>query len=111
MFCISDYKYIFLIADELRNKINLNLDELDQSTLSPEELRQQVDCAIGQLVGPLKMKDALVNQLKTQIQDLERFIKFLQEGPYAKWDDAKFKNSKRLQTVNTDQKAVALLNR
>ncbi|XP_026472065.1 RUN domain-containing protein 1-like [Ctenocephalides felis] len=86
------------------------LDELDQSTLSPEELRQQVDCAIGQLVGPLKMKDALVNQLKTQIQDLERFIKFLQEGPYAKWDDAKFKNSKRLQTVNTDQKAVALLN-
>ena len=33
-----------------------------------------------QLVNPLKMKEQLVNQLKTQITDLERFIEFLQ-GP------------------------------
>lgn len=31
-----------------------------------------------QLVNPLKMKEQLVIQLKTQIVDLERFIDFLQ---------------------------------
>lgn len=31
-----------------------------------------------QLVNPLKMKEQLVTQLKTQIMDLERFINFLQ---------------------------------
>lgn len=47
-----------------------------------------VDNAIGQIVNPVKVKEHLVGQLKTQIEDLERFIDFLQgdatsPGPYA----------------------------
>ena len=45
---------------------------------SAEELRQAVDKAIGQIVNPAKVKEKLVDQLKTQIVDLERFIEFLQ---------------------------------
>ena len=41
-------------------------------------MRASVDSAVGQLVNPLKMKGQLVNQLQTQITDLEMFIQFLQ---------------------------------
>jgi len=67
-----------VIIDQLKNKLQLDVDDLDKFTV--EELRQQVDQAVGQLVNPLKMKEQLVGQLKTQITDLERFIEFLQ-GP------------------------------
>lgn len=68
-----------VIIDEIKNKINLNLNELDLPQLTTEDLRIQVDTALDeQLVNPLKMKEQLVSQLKTQIQDLERFISFLQ---------------------------------
>ena len=33
---------------------------------------------VWQLVTPLKMKEQLVEQLTTQIDDLERFVNFLQ---------------------------------
>ena len=42
------------------------------------KVRASVDSAVGQLVNPLKMKGQLVNQLQTQITDLEMFIQFLQ---------------------------------
>jgi hypothetical protein len=67
-----------IIIDELKQKMNLNFNELDLPQLSPDELRNQVDVAIGEFVSPLKMKEQLVAQLKTQVNDLERFIKFLQ---------------------------------
>ncbi|XP_055623802.1 RUN domain-containing protein 1-like [Toxorhynchites rutilus septentrionalis] len=68
-----------VIIDEIKSKINLNLSEMDLPQLTTEDLRNQVDIALDeQLVNPLKMKEQLVAQLKTQIQDLERFIKFLQ---------------------------------
>nr|CAG4637708.1 EOG090X03YR [Chydorus sphaericus] len=67
-----------IIIDQMKSKLQFNVDDLDKYTV--EELRQQVDQAIGQLVNPLKMKEQLVSQLKTQITDLERFIEFLQ-GP------------------------------
>ena len=65
-------------TDQMKQNLPLNVDEL--ANLSLEELRNQVDLAIGQLINPLKMKEQLVTQLKTQITDLERFIEFLQ-GP------------------------------
>ena len=37
-----------------------------------------MDRAIGQILYPGKVKEKLVDQLKTQITDLERFIEFLQ---------------------------------
>ncbi|KAH8244980.1 hypothetical protein KR032_003470 [Drosophila birchii] len=66
------------ILDELRAKLNLQVEQHELPTLSTEQLRHQVDNAIGEFVGPLKMKEQLVAQLKTQITDLERFIAFLQ---------------------------------
>ena len=45
---------------------------------STEDLRKVVDRAVGQIVNPAKVKEKMVEQLKTQITDLERFIEFLQ---------------------------------
>uniref|UniRef100_A0A182UZS7 DNA topoisomerase I n=1 Tax=Anopheles merus TaxID=30066 RepID=A0A182UZS7_ANOME len=72
-----------VIIEEIKKKINLNLNELDLPQLTSEDLRQQVDSALDELVNPLKMKEQLVTQLKTQIQDLERFISFLQTNEKA----------------------------
>uniref|UniRef100_A0A182QV59 RUN domain-containing protein n=1 Tax=Anopheles farauti TaxID=69004 RepID=A0A182QV59_9DIPT len=72
-----------VIIEEIKKKINLNLNELDLPQLTTEDLRQQVDSALDELVNPLKMKEQLVTQLKTQIQDLERFISFLQTNEKA----------------------------
>lgn len=55
----------------------MNLNE-DIGKLSPEELRQRVDAAIAQIVNPARVKEQLVEQLKTQIRDLEMFINFIQ---------------------------------
>lgn len=65
-----------VIIEQLKGKLPINFEIGDQ--MSPEELRMQVDQAIRQLVNPVKMKEQLVAQLKTQISDLERFIEFLQ---------------------------------
>lgn len=45
---------------------------------SPDDLRKIVDNAVGKIVYPGKVKEKVVEQLKTQITDLERFISFLQ---------------------------------
>ena len=66
-----------MIIDELIKKLDMNLSE-DIATLSPEELRQRVDAAIAQIVNPARVKEQLVEQLKTQIRDLEMFINFIQ---------------------------------
>ncbi|XP_067869489.1 RUN domain-containing protein 1 [Heterodontus francisci] len=67
-----------VIIDELIKKLDVNLNE-DFSNLSPEELRQRVDAAIAQIVNPARVKEQLLEQLKTQICDLEMFINFLQD--------------------------------
>lgn len=67
-----------VIIDELKHRVNLNVRDDDLPQLSSEDLRNQVDCALGAFVGPVKMKDTLVGQLKTQIVDLERFVAYLQ---------------------------------
>ncbi|TMS36058.1 hypothetical protein L596_003321 [Steinernema carpocapsae] len=63
------------VLDKLHHKLQLNL-ELD--TMSNSELQSHIDDAIKQLDVPLKAKDQLVDQLQTQIVDLERFVNFLQ---------------------------------
>ncbi|XP_039595250.1 RUN domain-containing protein 1 isoform X2 [Polypterus senegalus] len=67
-----------VIIDELIKKLDVNLNE-DIGSLSPEELRQRVDSAIAQIVNPARVKEHLVEQLKTQIRDLEMFISFIQD--------------------------------
>ncbi|XP_037742827.1 RUN domain-containing protein 1 isoform X1 [Chelonia mydas] len=66
-----------MIIEELIKKLDMNLNE-DIASLSPEELRQQVDVAVAQIVNPARVKEQLVEQLKTQIRDLEMFISFIQ---------------------------------
>lgn len=66
-----------VIIDELIKKLDVNLNE-DIGKLSPEELRQRVDSAVAQIVNPARVKEQLVDQLKTQIRDLEMFINFIQ---------------------------------
>uniref|UniRef100_A0A8C3ULB5 RUN domain-containing protein 1 n=1 Tax=Catharus ustulatus TaxID=91951 RepID=A0A8C3ULB5_CATUS len=67
-----------MIINELIKKLDMDLSE-DFATLSPEELRQRVDAAIAQIVNPARVKEQLVEQLKTQIRDLEMFINFIQD--------------------------------
>ncbi|XP_077108161.1 RUN domain-containing protein 1 [Ranitomeya variabilis] len=67
-----------VIIDELIKKLDVNINE-DIGCLSPEELRQRVDAAIAQIVNPARVKEQLVDQLKTQIRDLEMFIQFIQD--------------------------------
>ncbi|NXR08150.1 RUND1 protein, partial [Semnornis frantzii] len=67
-----------MIINELIKKLDMDLSE-DIATLSPEELRQRVDAAIAQIVNPARVKEQLVEQLKTQIRDLEMFISFIQD--------------------------------
>ena len=66
-----------LVMEQLRERLNLNVEDI--AALSEEQLRANVDSAVGQIVNPLKMKSQLVGQLQTQITDLEMFIQFLQE--------------------------------
>lgn len=65
-----------VVLEELRHKLDLDLENFDK--LSIDELREIVDRAVGSIVNPAKVKEKLVDQLKTQITDLERFIEFLQ---------------------------------
>ncbi|KAM8824751.1 RUN domain-containing protein 1 [Synchiropus picturatus] len=67
-----------VIIDELIKKLDVNLNE-DIGNLTPEELRHRVDAAIAQIVNPARVKEQLVEQLKTQIRDLEMFINFIQD--------------------------------
>ncbi|KAK6032655.1 hypothetical protein OSTOST_01156 [Ostertagia ostertagi] len=62
--------------DELHAKMSLNL-ELDKMSLA--DIQKHVDEALKQLVNPFKEKQQLVEQLQTQIIDLERFVSYLQK--------------------------------
>lgn len=46
--------------------------------MSQADVRKQIAVALDQLVSPLRIKEHLVAQLKTQVEDLERFINYLQ---------------------------------
>ena len=72
-FCVT---FQINFSEQLKARLNLNMDNIVK--LSEDELKAEVDSAVGQIVNPLKMKNHLVGQLKTQITDLEMFIEFLQ---------------------------------
>ncbi|CAF1200939.1 unnamed protein product [Rotaria sp. Silwood1] len=66
-----------ILIDQLRQKLDLQLDDDIVSKLSAEELRKLVDQSIYQLTNPVKLKEKLINQMRTEINDLEKFIEFL----------------------------------
>ncbi|CAD5119154.1 DgyrCDS7792 [Dimorphilus gyrociliatus] len=65
-----------ILIDQLTKKLNFQLE--DMSKLGDDDLKKIVDTAVGKIVNPAKVKEKLVDQLKTQVTDLERFISFLQ---------------------------------
>lgn len=65
-----------IVIEELKAKMGLNLDGIEK--LSDDDVRKNVDNAIGEIMHPVKTKEELVKQLSTQIADLERFVTFLQ---------------------------------
>ncbi|EUB61642.1 RUN domain-containing protein [Echinococcus granulosus] len=66
-----------LVLEELGKHLDLNVSEFP--SLSAKEIRERVNAGLNQLTRPIKTKEALVDQLKTQILDLERFIDFLHD--------------------------------
>ncbi|XP_060859301.1 LOW QUALITY PROTEIN: RUN domain-containing protein 1 [Metopolophium dirhodum] len=66
------------IINQVEKKLNLSIK--NSKNMSVEELKEEVDNAIQKLVNPMKATEHLVDQLKTQIADLERFIQYLQTG-------------------------------
>ncbi|CAG9764904.1 unnamed protein product [Ceutorhynchus assimilis] len=69
-----------VILNELKTRMNLELDEQNYHQMTPEAVKQQINIAVDQLVSPIKLKEHLVAQLKTQVADLERFIGYLQQN-------------------------------
>lgn len=59
-----------IIINELKDKLNLNINLCEE-----DELRDEINKSI---INPMKTKEDLILQLKTQISDLEKFINFLQ---------------------------------
>ncbi|KAL7063547.1 hypothetical protein AAHC03_0936 [Spirometra sp. Aus1] len=66
-----------ILLNELEQRLGLNIPELQ--SMSEKEIRDHIDAAIMELTRPIETKQALVDQLKTQINDLERFIEFLHD--------------------------------
>ncbi|KAM3183112.1 hypothetical protein ACTXT7_011000 [Hymenolepis weldensis] len=64
-----------LVLEELGK--HLGLDTSEFPCLTEEEIKERLNTGLNQLTNPIKTNEALVNQLKTQIIDLERFIDFL----------------------------------
>ncbi|KAL3313039.1 hypothetical protein Ciccas_008364 [Cichlidogyrus casuarinus] len=65
------------VIQKLKDKLDLPLSDIDASQLSECELTEAVESAVNQVLNPIKTNEKLVQQLKTQIHDLERFIDFL----------------------------------
>ncbi|XP_078489505.1 RUN domain-containing protein 1 [Ciona intestinalis] len=68
------------LLEQLTQKLNLQVNEDDFAHTSVDVLRNRVDEAVAEIVNPAKIKGKLVDHLQTQIQDLERFVEFLQEA-------------------------------
>ncbi|TGZ70377.1 hypothetical protein CRM22_003232 [Opisthorchis felineus] len=80
-----------LVLEELSRKLELDIENLGE--LSNEELKTIVNSAVQQFLNPMKINEQLVEQLKTQVVDLERFIDFLHVSSqenigHHSWSDA-----------------------
>uniref|UniRef100_A0A4W6E3N8 RUN domain-containing protein 1 n=1 Tax=Lates calcarifer TaxID=8187 RepID=A0A4W6E3N8_LATCA len=75
-FAYQEGSYDSLPQSVVMERQKVIIDELIKKL---DELRQRVDAAIAQIVNPARVKEQLVEQLKTQIRDLEMFINFIQD--------------------------------
>lgn len=63
-----------LVIQALTDKLSLNIGTSEIEKLGLDDLKKQVDKEIQDLIDPLIMKDFLLKQLQTQLNDLERYI-------------------------------------
>lgn len=75
-----------VILETLRDRLSLNIGKNEIETLKLDELKKQVDKEIQDLLGPLMTKEYLLNQFRTQLTDLERYIAHL-HGTLGKMHD------------------------
>lgn len=66
-----------VILDTLKNRLSLNINPDEIGKLELDEFKSQVDKEIQDLINPAVTKEHLLNQLKTQLTDLERYIAHL----------------------------------
>ncbi|KAF5293819.1 hypothetical protein FQA39_LY03304 [Lamprigera yunnana] len=66
-----------LILNELKTRLNLELDEQKYYYLTQTDAKQQVDVELRQFLIPLRIKEDFISQLKIQLADLERFVSYL----------------------------------
>lgn len=66
-----------VILDTLKDKLSLRISISEIEKLETDELKKQIDKEIHDLIDPLITKENLLNQLKTQLIDLERYIDHL----------------------------------
>uniref|UniRef100_A0A0N5A3E5 RUN domain-containing protein n=1 Tax=Parastrongyloides trichosuri TaxID=131310 RepID=A0A0N5A3E5_PARTI len=64
-----------IVLEKLTNKLQLNLD-IEQ--IKDNQMFEKVDDALQSVICPIVEQEKLVEQLTTQIFDLERFVNFLQ---------------------------------
>lgn len=67
-----------VVLEELISKLGLTVDTKELGEMPIDDLKGQVDDAVSKIVNPARIKEKLVDHLQTQIQDLERFVEFLQ---------------------------------
>lgn len=75
-----------VILETLRDRLSLNIGKNEIETLKLDKLKEQVDKEIEELLGPLMTKEYLLNQFRTQLTDLERYIAHL-HGALGKMHD------------------------
>lgn len=75
-----------VILETLRDRLSLNIGKNELETSKLDELKEQVDREIQDLLGPLMTKEYLLNQFRTQLTDLERYIAHL-HGTLGKMHD------------------------
>eukprot|EP00112_Aurelia_sp_Birch-Aquarium-sp1_P000887 Seg1086.5 transcript_id=Seg1086.5/GoldUCD/mRNA.D3Y31 product="RUN domain-containing protein 1" protein_id=Seg1086.5/GoldUCD/D3Y31 len=66
------------IVEQLRSKLNMSPEEFE--SMSPDEMKNQIDKAMAKLVNPGKAKEQLITQLSSQIKDMESFVEFLKDN-------------------------------
>lgn len=69
-----------VILDTLRERLSLKIGSSEVRELEIEELKKQIDKEINDLVDPMTTKEHLLNQLKTQLSDLELYISHLHQA-------------------------------
>jgi len=75
------------IVEQLRTKLNMTTGEFE--SMSPEEMRNQIDKAMAKLVNPGRAKEQLISQLSSQIRDMESFVSFLKDNGHLSCDTDK----------------------